>query len=382
MPLEGELVVRLVWDGAGVREARPSAARPRASRALVGRPAGEAPALAGRLFAICGRAQSVAAEAACRAARGARAHDAELGAAEMRVRAERVHEHLWRLLVDWPRLVGLEARPAALGAARLALAPLVEDGAAESAAALEARVASLDRIALREIYGAPAAEWLAIADRDALGVWAHGGATPVATVVAALLDEPAVSKATAESGARVALLPPADEAGLRAGVAAALDRDPDFESAPHWRGAACETGPLARTDGHPLLRSLRDADATGIVARVAARLIELAADLEALGAGDDAPAAHGAFAPGPNEGLAWVETARGLLVHRARLADGRIADYRIVAPTEWNFHPRGAFVHDALAIEAGSEDDVERRARRLAASLDPCVALRLEIDHA
>jgi hypothetical protein len=36
-----------------------------------------------------------------------------------------------------------------------------------------------------------------------------------------------------------------------------------------------------------------------------------------------------------------VETARGLLMHEIALDGERIADYFIVAPTEWNFHPQG-----------------------------------------
>lgn len=44
--------------------------------------------------------------------------------------------------------------------------------------------------------------------------------------------------------------------------------------------------------------------------------------------------------------------------------------------------PEGAFVRAALEIDAACESDLERRTRWLAASLDPCVALRLEIGHA
>jgi len=41
-------------------------------------------------------------------------------------------------------------------------------------------------------------------------------------------------------------------------------------------------------------------------------------------------------------GLGWVQTARGLLLHRvACTADGLIGSYRVLAPTEWNFHPGG-----------------------------------------
>ena len=87
--------------------------------------------------------------------------------------------------------------------------------------------------------------------------------------------------------------------------------------------------------------------------------------------------ARGALALGEGEGLAWCEMARGLLVHRVRLHDdGRgepcVAEYDVLAPTEWNFHPHGA-VAQALAMDLD-----ERAARVLAAAFDPCVSVRVE----
>ncbi|WP_319381231.1 hypothetical protein, partial [Thiomicrorhabdus sp.] len=37
----------------------------------------------------------------------------------------------------------------------------------------------------------------------------------------------------------------------------------------------------------------------------------------------------------------WVETARGRLYHLAHVESGKVTDYAICAPTEWNFHPDG-----------------------------------------
>jgi hypothetical protein len=43
-------------------------------------------------------------------------------------------------------------------------------------------------------------------------------------------------------------------------------------------------------------------------------------------------------------GVAWVQNARGLLLRRTVLdKQGTIADYYLVAPTEWNFHPDGPY---------------------------------------
>ena len=64
---------------------------------------------------------------------------------------------------------------------------------------------------------------------------------------------------------------------------------------------------------------------------------------------------HGAAPLDGASAIAWVETARGLLVHRVALDGERIAGYRIVAPTEWNFHPAGAFARGALGLAAADD---------------------------
>ena len=77
-------------------------------------------------------------------------------------------------------------------------------------------------------------------------------------------------------------------------------------------------------------------------------------------------------------GCGSVQAARGLLVHHVRLEDDRIADLRILAPTEWNFHPDGPLALGLLGIPAG--DDLEWRARLLCLALDPCVACVIRVE--
>ena len=74
-----------------------------------------------------------------------------------------------------------------------------------------------------------------------------------------------------------------------------------------------------------------------------------------------------------------METARGRLLHGVRIAAGRVDLYRVVAPTDWNFHPAGvvAGALGALAAQTRSED-LARLASMLVESVDPCVDYRLE----
>jgi coenzyme F420-reducing hydrogenase alpha subunit len=106
-------------------------------------------------------------------------------------------------------------------------------------------------------------------------------------------------------------------------------------------------------------------------------------ELARIAAGRSAPAPlAGSLAFDRGRGLGWVETARGLLLHQIDLDGERVGRYRIVAPTEWNFHPQGSFAVAMLDGRESSAADLQRRAQWLLQALDPCVEYRLDIRHA
>jgi coenzyme F420-reducing hydrogenase alpha subunit len=70
-------------------------------------------------------------------------------------------------------------------------------------------------------------------------------------------------------------------------------------------------------------------------------------------------------------------------MHRVELADGLVAGYRILAPTEWNFHPAGVVVAGLAGSNlARLPDDAElkRRAALYITAVDPCVAYDLIVE--
>jgi coenzyme F420-reducing hydrogenase alpha subunit len=87
------------------------------------------------------------------------------------------------------------------------------------------------------------------------------------------------------------------------------------------------------------------------------------------------------LSPAPGIGVAQSAAARGLLVHRVSIADGRIRDYRILAPTEWNFHPLGVVAEGLREIAYGINDvqRLERLARLYITAIDPCVEYELSV---
>jgi Ni,Fe-hydrogenase I large subunit len=178
----------------------------------------------------------------------------------------------------------------------------------------------------------------------------------------------------------VPLLDGAQYAAWLPGLAAALDADPGWTRHPTWQGAPAETGALARLQAHPLPAALMRRSGSRVTARFVARLLELALLLTGR-----SRAAVGALPLPGGGGLAWVENARGLLVHQVRLEAGRIGrvgPYRIVAPTEWNFHPDGALALALVGAPADDRDTLTQRTRRLVDSLDPCVSCEIGFDDA
>jgi hypothetical protein len=290
--------------------------RPAVAQALRGRPADEAVRLVPLLFALCGKAQGRAAELALAAARG-RDCAAYIDAA---IQAEVMREHLWRWLLDLPPLLGE--------------APLQAEFRSGAACIATGRRAEL----------------------------------------AGLLDAPCFANlsrrllASADAGdAASRLLPRLD---AQASLALWPQFDAGFCREPHWQGRAAETGALARRQGGA-------AGETSIAARWLARLEELrdwAAGREKVGAGGTASAVQAA----PGRGRALAETSRGLLMHEIALDGDCIAEYFIVAPTEWNFHPQGPLAASLTGRDAGDREALQSFAARVVAALDPCVRWELE----
>jgi len=389
--IEGDLTVRLSVNGRRVSRVAVRSTRPlAAARALAGRPPADAAAMAPRLFSICAQAQGVAAAAAAEAATDRVPAPPTRAARETTVLLETVQEYLWRILIDWPQAMDQPTLLEPVAAARHLIAPVLArlapaarrtDGGADAAAAASPDLASaLADLAGKHVFGGAPEAWLALMDAGAVAAWAERAHTIPARLFGDLLAT------TPELGrSDIRLMPVPRREALLTCVVPELRREPGFSQAPVWDGMPVETGALARMAAHPFVAAIRAQYGNAVPTRMAARLVELAALLGQLAAGhgDDhaAPSAH-AFALDAGEGLAAVQTARGLLLHLICVAGGRVAAYQIVAPTEWNFHPDGALVHGLTGLAADDEPRLVRQARLAVQALDPCVACRVEVVHA
>jgi hypothetical protein len=368
---EGEISVRLSCRDHRVHMVSVASSRTGLPPRLVrGRSPADVQRLIPLLFSICRRAQGAASAAAIAAAQALDAGVRDQQREALEVTLEMLQEGVWRLLIDWPRSMGEPAQVPAVAAVRHASSAVLDDGVT-----LDALLAVADDVLREHVYGVPVETWLASTDLAALDRWVDAGATLPARLLRRMRDEsPGLGRSD------VALMPDATLEGLRRSVIEDMEADAEYARFPRWGGLPAETGALARQAGAPLIAALLERDGQTASARFVARLVELAVlvrDLRARSAGRVAAVRSHALPDGAGLGLA--ETARGLLLHRVRVERGVVTDYSIVAPTEWNFHPQGPLPQALAGRSAADHGRLERDARVVVQSLDPCVACRVEI---
>jgi len=332
------------------------------------------------VFTLCAHAHRRTAELALATAQGDAAVDA--GAAPsspppVLLWVETARDHLRSIALDWPqRLPSLAAERPALEWLRdcpLPLATATRLDATAAGAALNALRLWLEQRVLQQSVSS----WLsAHRDPDALAHWCHAQAArlPPAHCLAhwqpmahALRPEMRCLNVLDEDAAL-------QHAQLRQ-LAQTLVDQPDFAQQPTWLGQCFENGPWTR------LRHRQSQTTTPHSAwtRLSTRWLELveisAAPTPTQSQGRVALLATGAMKLGHGQALAWCEMARGLLLHWVQLdAHGAVQDYRVVAPTEWNFHPDGGLARAVATLPAGDT----LGASTLAAAFDPCVVCTIK----
>jgi hypothetical protein len=368
---EGAIVVRLACAEGRVRQAGVASSRTGLPPRLVrGKRAPDVQRLVPLLFSVCNRAQGAASAAAIAAAQGRSAAAGDPARQTLEVMLETLQETVWRLLIDWPRALDEATVVAPVALLRHACSTVVDDGVT-----LDALLAVADSVLVEHVYGVPPEAWLAATNAAVLDKWIERGPTQPARLLRRMRDE-----APGLGLSEVALMPDATLDNLSRALLAEMEVDPDYTRFPRWAGMPAETGALARQANAPLVADVLAREGRTAAARFVARLVELAQlmrDLRARSGGRIAPVRGHALAAGVGIGLA--ETARGLLLHRVTIDGGLVVDYRIVAPTEWNFHPAGPLPQGLRGRPATDRAQLEREARTVVQSLDPCVACTVEI---
>lgn len=377
----GDIEITLEHSGGKVREARIRSTRPvTASKVLHGKTPQQVSRMVPLLFSLCGNAQAYAALLACRAALGLPDEPESDATRAHLVRLETLREHLWRIWLDWPRLLGREPNTAAvselLQLARQLTSTLFESGDAFEwhrpsnfdHARWSTLMAGVSELIDGELFDGGMSRFLEIADDSQCRDWLGSNTSLAAALLTAIH-----CNAWQSLGANdVAHLPALTASNWHAAL-----RHVDLETfvrEPSWQEQCRESTPLSRQRNTPLVAELLGRYGNGLLARFVALLEEvaqIAAGMARIAEGQ----AHG----DNGVGIAQVQAARGLLQHRVELRRGCVYDYRIVAPTAWNFHPDGVLTRGLKNLRAADADDLQRQAQWLIHAVDPCVPYRLNL---
>lgn len=362
--VEGKILVRLtVKDGAvtpKIQSARPLLA----CRVFEGKTIEQALPLVPMLYSLCGMAQSVAAVRAIESSLGKTASTIVEQQRELIIRLESLREHLWRLSIDWPSLTSSPNATQTFAPLNLAITQLTQ--ALNSDKQLNAQPGMKQCNTHLE----HSKQWEAISRQVRQNYLAEENAPTVLHQTAeSLISSPIAHQELPE-------LPEISNADY-----GQLLRGPDADtviSRPQWQSACFETGPLARQKDHANLQHIKKTHESGLYTRYMARVFELEQLLQQLDSdfsGDIIASPMTA-----SDGIAQVEAVRGRLVHCVDLDDDTISRYRILAPTEWNFHPQGIAAKMLADLKPESREQLEQDARMIIHAIDPCVGYELTIE--
>lgn len=356
----GKLTLGVIWDGDSVSATDIRSTRPMAAQILKGKTPAQILQIVPLLFSVCGRAQGAAASTALQAAQNG--VSIVSATAEHTIVCEAMQEHLWRMMLDWPKLMGLAPQEQRFSGWYALLRKI---GAGETDMNVFLHEFENDCL------GMPVAEWRALDSYQVLQTWLGKAHSPIAQLLGKLVE-----LGHGRHGSSGIRLLPAWTAA-EANHACSGRWDTAFSARPDWLGNTAETGAWSYYEDNRLLHDVWQQSGSKALTRLLARVM----DVIEMASGTAAPRLDVASTVA-GEGIAVVRTARGLLMHHVCLAADLVEDYVIVAPTEWNFHPGGAYTQDMRGLKVRDAGRLQQLANIAALSLDPCVAYEVEVRHA
>ena len=385
LPDEG--AIRIGLETGSEPEVHVHSSRPlEVSRLMLGKSPVEVSEIIPLLYNVCASAQSRASLLAMQTALNQPLDAHKEVARDWLVMMENAREFLIRIFRDWPVLfeenIQVDLLPDIIQLLPEAAANLFTNAIGFSwhselvinSPGIENSIQQLDRLIEEQVLGLPSADWLSLDSIPALMNWAQNTNTLAARSIL-YIDR---KNWSAIGQSSVTALPEMNAAQLIKKLSHATSQG--FITQPSWQGKVRETSAFTRQQHHPLIEPFIDEYGNGLMSRWIARLVELASipdQLRTLSQLLEKPT-QPVFPDA--SGLAQVETARGRLVHYAQVENKVISDYRIMAPTEWNFHPQGLIKQSLLDVLQRNPSSLEQALRCVINVIDPCVGYQLELD--
>lgn len=360
--LEGKIHIDLTVENGKVKTDIRSQRPVLASRVFEQKTIEQALHLVPMLFSLCGQAQSVAAVRAIESAVNTPASPAVENQRELLIQLESLREHLWRMSIEWPTLLGTPPATSVFAPINQKLAQLQQFLNKEGV--LHQQVGK-QQICIDDSSG----QWKTL--RDEIDAEYFSSSTNQNSFLADLLQQIKKQALSNLGSIQLDALPVRDNEVyvdvLR------NDAADSFIAQPNWGKRCFETGPFARQQTN----NTDHQRGNGLYARFIARVIEVEQLMEQLDYGFSGDVKSSFLSA--SSGIAQVEAVRGRLVHSVELNGDIISRYRILAPTEWNFHPRGIAAQMLSTLSAGSVAALEKHARLIIHTVDPCVGYELNI---
>ncbi len=162
---------------------------------------------------------------------------------------------------------------------------------------------------------------------------------------------------------------------------------PNRRAAERCSDARCHSGALVTTEGR--IDVTLELEAGGCARVIVAssrplhvwralegRSVETCAKLEALRQiAQDLQQQPTPARPGRDSGRGFgtAATSRGPVLHTVEIEQRQVVGWRVVAPTEWTFHPEGPVREALVGLAAPDVQEATRWAQWAVATLDPCV---------
>ncbi len=374
MGIEGALQIRRTASKVVIHSSRPL----HASRLFRGKSVEETVEGLPLLYSLCGTAQRCAAVRACEQALQIETDLQIEGVRDALVQMETLREHLWRTLLDWPQFFSL-SDPLQREMAEIVqlqqqfVRMLTTDGnpfllhPQSNSTTIEPQplLNEMHSLVEQTLFGINLEQWLNLETIDQLLLWAEQSQS----IAAAAIRHITALRWEDVGHCRIKSLPPLEPNLLQQQM-----NNEGFIERPQWKGHCYETSSLTRNSDTPLQRVLEQQFGNGMLTRICARLTEIArlvTTLQPYSVNLERGCELG-------KGISQVEAARGQLIHSVIVDRGKIEQYCILAPTEWNFHPQGVVAESLRGLQ-GEREAVERQAKLLITSIDPCVGYELEI---
>ncbi len=391
MSIQGELTINLSSQG----KCTISSSRPvQMGRLFSGKSIDQTLKTLPMLFSICGKAQTITTARAIECAMNTPVSRDIESKREALISLESLREQSLRLLMDWPSYINVEPEQHALSHVAtgvnhlmqrlqpdylLSYLPHLSNPASPSHQDSQHWKGFSKKLA-QLLFASSTDSWLDSLHHS-VEDWASQQQTQSARFIHCINQQP--WKHTGSS--QITALPDWGEGDDKELVSRLQTENEAFTRQPDWKGNCHEVSWFQRQQTHAVVSPLVNANGNGIHTRMIARLVDVAELMQKL----ERFFIQGALLQPITTkvaGLAHTDSARGCLTHYVELENQTINKLVILAPTEWNFHPRGVAQQSLERLTASDTDMtakmdlLKQQAELMIHAIDPCVGYTLNID--